>query len=59
MDKKQYKRIDWSKLPPINNTYSGCTNGNHLDIEINIDKDTPIILDDCISQYQSHKLFSP
>lgn len=37
MDKKQYKRIDWSKCPPINNTYSGCTNRNVFAMILNED----------------------
>ena len=47
MDKKSYKRIDWSKRKPIEECVPfGDTNGNHFDCEIRIDENTPIISDD-------------
>lgn len=43
MDKKQYKRIDWSRLPIENKqTSSGDTNGSYLDVAIDIDENIPI-----------------
>ena len=46
MEKKNYKRIDWSKRKPIGQCLSsGDTNRSHFDLTINIDENTPITSD--------------